>query len=226
MNEKNDLKIIDVLVNCCNYFRTKKVPPAFYDFIVSGDKTKFNNIINENFKNGNGLYLVGKIGVGKTTFCWYLLENFIITEIKRKLEQEKKYRLLEKLRYNQTTISIIVDDECQKFSFNFWCDLAIKIKTMFDLGGEYVLREKDFYSNVKLLILDDLGDNNLNKFYFEFLNSVINYRYENKLLTIFTSDFSISEISKKVNTGIASRISSMCDIVKLDGVDHRIKIKK
>jgi DNA replication protein DnaC len=99
-------------------------------------------------------------------------------------------------------------------------------------------RDYDDYSrviieNAKLLVIDDLGKESMTAWKFEQLFGLINHRYEHQLLTVMTSNFSLSELgeafassanslSSEVNAqAIVSRIYELCEPKELTGIDRR-----
>jgi DNA replication protein DnaC len=73
-----------------------------------------------------------------------------------------------------------------------------------------------------VLILDDIGAERLTDFVAETFYLIVNGRYNKMLPTIFTSNFTIGELSERVGDRIASRIVEMCDLVELIGEDKRM----
>lgn len=80
--------------------------------------------------------------------------------------------------------------------------------------------------NIPLLILDDIGAEKVSEWVQEQLFILINHRVEWKLSTLFTSNCSLSELKEKLGDRIASRIAGMCRLVRVDGEDHRVKVRK
>lgn len=78
---------------------------------------------------------------------------------------------------------------------------------------------------VKVLILDDLGAHNYTPWSINQLYLLINYRLNNELTTIITTNLTLSEIDTLLDQRIASRITDMCLIYFLD-VDRDIRSKK
>ncbi|MBQ3329455.1 MAG: ATP-binding protein, partial [Eggerthellaceae bacterium] len=80
-----------------------------------------------------------------------------------------------------------------------------------------------------LLVLDDLGKENANSWAMTTLFQVVNERYEAMLPTIFTSQYRIEEIERRMSrsgeqetaAAIASRIRETCDSVDIGNRDRR-----
>lgn len=90
------------------------------------------------------------------------------------------------------------------------------------------------FCSANLLIVDDLGKENANQWAVTTLFQVINSRYENMLPTIFTSQYSLPDLERRMSRSgeaesakaIVSRISEMCEIVTLDHADRRRRGKQ
>lgn len=80
--------------------------------------------------------------------------------------------------------------------------------------------------NCRVLIIDDIGIENITEFSRVCLLEIIDARYEAKLITVITSNKSISDISAQIDDRIASRISEGFTIVDLGVTDHRMIKRK
>lgn len=112
----------------------------------------------------------------------------------------------------QGTLKFIVVDE-----------LIRRIKEAFNKGVEFDLEK---YMEADLLILDDLGAEKTTEFVEGEIYNIINYRYNNKLPTIITSNINWNDLPSKYEMNgkrIASRISEMCGSFNLNGKDYRRK---
>lgn len=77
----------------------------------------------------------------------------------------------------------------------------------------------------KVLILDDLGAHNYTPWIINQLYSLINYRLNNMLTTIITTNLRLDDIDIRLDERIASRILELCNIYNLN-VDVDIRYKK
>ncbi len=77
----------------------------------------------------------------------------------------------------------------------------------------------------KVLILDDLGAHNYTPWIINQLYSLINYRLNNMLTTIVTTNLKLEDIDIRLDERIASRILELCSIYNLN-VDVDIRYKK
>lgn len=72
-----------------------------------------------------------------------------------------------------------------------------------------------------LLIIDDIHQEKGSEWVREQLFITVNYRYEQGLPTIVTSNFSIEDIAERYNGQIASRLIETCEIIEFTGEDRR-----
>lgn len=79
---------------------------------------------------------------------------------------------------------------------------------------------------VRLLILDDIGAEKSTEWVHETLFVLINYRYEQMLPTIFTTNCSLEELEEKLGKRITSRIIEMCRCIQMGGEDWRVLTRK
>lgn len=74
-----------------------------------------------------------------------------------------------------------------------------------------------------VLVIDDLGAEKLTDFVKQVIYFIINEREQRCLTTIITSNFSLGDLDSHIDSRISSRIVGMCRVVKLNGVDRRMK---
>jgi hypothetical protein len=80
----------------------------------------------------------------------------------------------------------------------------------------------------ELLVLDDLGAEKTSEWVDETLNLIVNTRYAERRLTLFTSNYDISDdptdpdsLQVRVGFRMYSRLHEMCEFLHLDGADYR-----
>ena len=101
-----------------------------------------------------------------------------------------------------------------------WLSMRIK---------NYIRDNEDPQENVKIyttpeyLFLDDFGVEKMTDFLFETLYLIIDTRYNYLKPTFISSNYSLKEIAENINDRIASRISEMCVVIKVEGKDKRVK---
>lgn len=81
-------------------------------------------------------------------------------------------------------------------------------------------RNNEFY------LLDDVGTAKENEWLTEMLYDLIDYRYENNLPIIITSNLTADEISEKFDQRITSRLIEMCYPLSVNSGDFRPDIEK
>lgn len=98
--------------------------------------------------------------------------------------------------------------------FTTFLDLIQTYKNSFKEGlngSEYRKQIKD-YKECFLLILDDLGTEKATEFVNQTLFEIINFRVENSLPTIITSNLSLKELGAKYDQKIIRRLEDICEV--------------
>jgi DNA replication protein DnaC len=79
-----------------------------------------------------------------------------------------------------------------------------------------------------LLVLDDLGAEKTSEWVEETLNLIVNTRYNERRLTIFTSNYpdipddtDPNALLARIGMRMRSRLHEMCEFLGLDGADYR-----
>jgi DNA replication protein DnaC len=145
-------------------------------------------------EKGEGLFIAGGYGVGKTHLA-AAITNYLIQNLKATVIFGNITTLLGQLRFTYSD-----DSEYEELQ---------------------LIRE---LSDVDLLVIDDLGKERPTLWVEEKLYNVINERYENYKPIIVTSNLGLEEIEKRLETcggAIVSRIIEMCRGVKIMGADYR-----
>ena len=148
--------------------------------------------------NRRGLFLEGQPGVGKTHLAAALLKQVVQTTNCRGIFADTR----ELLRMIRNTY-----------------DSSIRT-TELD-----VLRP---IMTADLLVLDDLGAEKTSEWVDETLNSIVNTRYSERLVTIFTSNYldipddtDPNSLLFRIGHRMRSRLHEMCDFIEMDGGDYR-----
>ena len=120
----------------------------------------------------------------------------------------------------------IVNEWCKiqmKAGFGYWLNvpaLLENIRNSFRANERTNLIEE--YSTAPIICLDDLGTEQGTAWVMQTLYLIINYRYDNFLPTVITSNNSIQQLSDKFEDDrLTSRIKGMCKIIEMDGEDLR-----
>ena len=79
-----------------------------------------------------------------------------------------------------------------------------------------------------LLVLDDLGAEKTSEWVEETMNLIVNTRYNERRLTIFTSNYldipddaDPNSLLFRIGFRMRSRLHEMCDFIEMDGADYR-----
>ena len=150
--------------------------------------------------NGRGLLLMGGPGVGKTHLAVAAL------------------------------IEIINSGKPGRMMFSNFQDLIQEVQMSFD--SQEVPRKSELLApliGADLLVLDELGSQKPTTFIHDILYYVINTRYNEKLTTIFTTNYSDTppeakeeNLSQRIGPRLRSRLYEMAEIVDFAGAtDHR-----
>ncbi|MBA7590393.1 hypothetical protein ES708_32511 [subsurface metagenome] len=101
----------------------------------------------------------------------------------------------------------------------------MELQSSFKKDGEYTPFEmaEDIAIYPGTLCIDDIGAEKITAFVQQITYYIINYREQEMLHTLVTSNFSLQQIDEQIDTRISSRIGGMCKIVKLTGKDRRLE---
>jgi DNA replication protein DnaC len=147
-----------------------------------------------------GLFLLGPPGVGKTHLAVAMLRNVIECKGARGIFYDTR-ELLRVIRstYGADPLSRLTESD--------------------------VLRP---VVDADLLVLDDLGAEKTSEWVEETLNYIVNSRYSERRLTLFTSNYDIGEdatdpdsLQVRVGFRMYSRLHEMCEFLHLNGADYR-----
>jgi len=116
-----------------------------------------------------------------------------------------------------------VEQTVKEMKFTTGVNLLNEIRSTFDSrdsSGDVI----DQYSEVPLLVIDDLGAEKSTEWAREVLYGIIDNRYSRMLPTFVTSNLSPSELCcKKFDDRLVSRLLNNALVLKLDGKDQRLK---
>jgi DNA replication protein DnaC len=83
--------------------------------------------------------------------------------------------------------------------------------------------------SVPLLVLDDVGKEKTSEWVEETMTFIVNSRYNNRLTTIFTSNYednpdieALDSLRVRVGSRMYSRMHEMCDFIDYGGADYRL----
>jgi DNA replication protein DnaC len=82
--------------------------------------------------------------------------------------------------------------------------------------------------NVDVLVLDDLGAEKTSEWVEETMNLIVNTRYNERRMTLFTSNYldvpddtDPNSLLFRIGHRMRSRLHEMCDFIEMDGADYR-----
>lgn len=101
----------------------------------------------------------------------------------------------------------------------------MRLQSMFKRNDEETPFDvaEDVASFPGTLCIDDIGAEKMTAFVQQITYYIINYREQEMLHTLITSNFSLQQIDEQIDTRVSSRIGGMCKIVKLTGRDRRLE---
>jgi DNA replication protein DnaC len=148
-----------------------------------------------------GLFFLGAPGVGKTHLAVAIVKQVVLTRGARALFYDTR-DLLKVIRGTYNAV----------------------VKTT-ELEVLRPVMEAD------LLVLDDLGAEKTSEWVEETLNLIVNTRYNERRVTIFTSNYpdlppdsdpNVISLHDRIGFRMRSRLHEMCDFLDLEGADYRM----
>jgi len=95
-------------------------------------------------------------------------------------------------------------------------DLLDQIRATFDRSYEYTEQDlMDTARKVEVLVLDDMGAHNYTDWTANKIYSILNYRMNNRLPTIITTNLDLAELEEHLGERTTSRIIQMCKVYRL-----------
>jgi DNA replication protein DnaC len=150
---------------------------------------------------GRGLFFLGDPGVGKTHLAVAVLRQIILTRGARGIFYDTR----DLLKVIRSTYNDAVKAT----------ELEV-LKPVMDAD---------------LLVLDDLGAEKTSEWVEETLNLIVNTRYNERRVTIFTSNYpdqppessaEVVTLHDRIGFRMRSRLHEMCDFLDLEGADYRM----
>jgi DNA replication protein DnaC len=111
--------------------------------------------------------------------------------------------------------------------------LLRRIRQTYDPVTRRTENERDVVNSVvtaDLLVLDDIGAERATEWVEEMLHLIVNSRYNERRLTIFTTNYPLEPpahakhaetLLERIGFRMMSRLHEMCDFIELQGVDYR-----
>ena len=199
--EKDDIK-----ENAERIMKARGVGGIFLGARLSDFKADIHKVVE------NGSFITGPRGIGKTHLLAAIMRQEII-----KTEPIKINDFRDLPRYSGPYL----DDFPLITSVP---ELLLEIRSTFgtnkDVSELEIIKK---YSEHPILFLDDLGAEKDTSWSVSTLYLLINRRYEEDLKTYITSNLNLDQIADRLDDRIASRIAGMCEILKIEGPDRRLK---
>ena len=158
--------------------------------------------------NDNGLFLFGTFGVGKTYSMYALAKYFLARQIDVRVINLPSLLNIIRASFSKQE----AQDSSGNSEYAFVKDMS---------GIEKLIK-------TKILIIDDIGAEKPSDWVAETLYYLINSRYEDDGVTIFTSNLKLGKLKEKIGDRIVSRIAEMCEgnIHEMVGADRRFNSVK
>ena len=147
----------------------------------------------EQIKKGEGVYLFGESGVGKTYLFYAFSKNII----------KQGYEVL------ILNTGIFLEELRLDFNKKYYGNEKSLFQEILDFKG--------------ILFFDDIGAEKSSDWTRERLYLILNKRDEDVLPTFFTSNLDLSSLAEQVGDRITSRISGITTRIELKGEDKRLK---
>lgn len=152
--------------------------------------------------DGQGLYLTGPVGTGKTHAAWSAATAWCLRT--------------GTVPVGEVRVSVSGAVTRPNVIFSRMTDLLDDLRP----GDGARDRIRDC-QNAALLVIDDIGAEKTSEWTQERLYSVIDHRYANCLPLIVTSNLPPKQLAPQTGARAASRLSEMCAVVAMTGEDRR-----
>lgn len=157
-----------------------------------------NNIVNAVDEGRNFVIFNKETGTGKTYFGASLLNHFI-------------YKTCLTSRFDfENPLGLFVEYPALIDSLRYYRD------------DEEVLSLIEKIKTAPFVLFDDVGAGKLSEFALEQTYMLLNYRFNNKKATIFTSNLSLEQLKENMTSRIFSRMMNDAVCIKLGGLDRRL----
>jgi DNA replication protein DnaC len=152
---------------------------------------EFIDDIDNNLRQGRGLWIFGGTGTGKTTLA--MLISKAALEAGKTVAIYSLPKLLARIRRTYDS----------------------------EPGGDSYLSFFGQLTSVDLLHIDDLGAEKRSDWVLEQLYALVNERYESQRSILVTTNLKLEELETQIGARTVSRLSQICDLVELRGPDSR-----
>ena len=170
------------------------IPKRFEDAKFEDIPENIKGLVIKIIDSRKGIYIFGSCGTGKTHIAYACTKYFDENKLKNWLLNMPELLKLLKDDFREENKLIAPDNT--------------NLSKILNYRG--------------LLIIDDIGSEKITEWVEETLYAIVNKRYEDVIPTIFTSNLSPEELTKKYGDRIVSRVVGSCDVVELTGKDKRV----
>ena len=217
-----------------NHVEMETAPKRFRQARLSDLHDGIQNKVKDAIDKNIGLFLYGKRGRGKTHLAWAVYRYLMIRAGVKVLNELWQQRHTswgavvgppEAERYISCAYTAALSTRADIVFCNT-SELLDSIKQCFEkestVTKQEVVRQ---YANVRSLFLDDIGMEKYSAFVQETFDNIVDERWSEERLTVFTSNLSFDELEAHYNDHgrISSRIAGMCVAIELVGDDRRVR---
>lgn len=231
----NELSSREMLDHLLYHMLLTGVPSRFQSAHLGAFPSEQQRDVFAALSQNSGLFIHGKRGRGKTMLACAVL---------RELKSQVAHDLLKQCWQNAAQDGYVepptraqVDryvGTCfsealmrgPSMLFKNTAELMDDIKRCFDAGAETNKQDLvDKYAQVDVLVLDDLGMEKPSAFVRETFDMIINRRWSEEKMCVFTSNFDLVKLETHYEDEgrISSRVAGMCAVVEMVGSDQRLR---
>ena len=156
----------------------------------------------------HGIYFVGGVGSGKSCLSVAVADDVIRTS---KYTADMQKQLMRDIRKFGALYRFVLVPSLLEY-------MRATYRNHDYQGVQRLIEE---YSNLQLLILDDIGAEKPSAWVLEKLTSIIDFRNNRELKTLYTSNKTLNELTEHLDERITSRIRQQCEVIQLTGSDRR-----
>lgn len=106
--------------------------------------------------------------------------------------------------------------------FSTFAGMLQELKSAYGSSDDFA-KAMHKYKTVDLLVIDDLGKENMTAWGSETLFTIVDERYRNMKSLIITTNLMPNELGKHIDEAIMSRLAEICTFVRVKGEDYRLK---
>lgn len=178
---------------CFDNFDTGRLHNSSAELIINSLREYVDNFINNRRKN-NWIVLIGECGVGKTHLAAAVLKGAAGKQAEYTARRQMNKHYGGDPNQGREFIFITSSDLIQMIKYSYDCD---------SISERNVLEK---YKNCQMLVIDDLGTEKASEWYQEKLFQILNYRHNEMLPTVITSNLNGRELKNQIGKRLFDRI--------------------